>query len=175
MPVDHRLVDDLEAAEPRVTGEPRQPRAREAPIDERVSRVDLARLADANRGLILERRGGYPVGLQQDAPVLVEAAAEDPEQAERVLYSVQDPEAEDQVEQLVEPVEVEGVEAPVFDLGPEQGGDRAKTLAALELDAPPGPHPLAVLLVVDRDDAAGAARLGEKGVEAVEGADVEDA
>ena len=92
-----------------------------------------------------------------------------------MLNPVQDAEAEDQVEALVELVEVEGVQATIGDPRAEQRRDRPETLATDELGPPAGAHPVAVLLGVDRDDASRTARLREEGVEAVEGADVEDA
>ena len=67
---------------------------------------------------------------------------------------MQEPEAEDQIELLVELVEVECVEAQVLDVRVEQLGDRPEALAALELDAPPRADPVAVLLVVDGDHAS---------------------
>src|SRR5438309_7215055 len=53
--------------------------------------------------------------------------------------------------------------------------DGAEALPAFQLDAPPGSDPKPVLLVVHRHDPLGPSALGEEGVEAVEGADVEHA
>ena len=50
-----------------------------------------------------------------------------------------------------------------------------EALATLKLDAPSSEHPLAVLLVVDRDHALRAPSLGQEGVEAVERPHVEHA
>ena len=88
---------------------------------------------------------------------------------------MQDPEAEDEVERLLELVEIEGVETAVLDLRAEQLPDRREALASLKLDTPARLDPRSVLLVVDRDDPPRAARLGEERVEAVKGADVEHA
>src|SRR6476659_6023726 len=88
---------------------------------------------------------------------------------------MQEPEAEDHVEELVELIEVEGVQASIRHLRPKQLPDRPKSLAALQLDAPPGRDPFAVLLVVDRQHPRGPASLRQERVEAVKRPDVQHA
>ncbi len=88
---------------------------------------------------------------------------------------MQDPEAEDEIERLVELSELERVEAAIVDPRADQSMNRLKSLAAFELDAPARGDPLDVLLVVDGNDALGTPRFGEEGVKAVERAYVENA
>ena len=88
---------------------------------------------------------------------------------------MQDAEADDEVECFVELIQIEGVETAVLNLRVEQLPNRHEPLTSVELNTPArfDPHP--VLLVVDGGDPPCAARLGEKRVEAVEGADVQHA
>ncbi len=53
--------------------------------------------------------------------------------------------------------------------------DGSEPLSALELNAPPGGDPEPILFVVHRHYPLGPPPLGEKGIEAVEAADVEHA
>ena len=70
---------------------------------------------------------------------------------------------------------LERLHTAVFDARAEQLGDRAETLAALQLTAPARSHPLDVLLAVDGEHPLRPARLGDEGIEAVKGAHVKDA
>ena len=85
------------------------------------------------------------------------------------------PEAEHDVEGLVEAADRERVESPVLDRAIPAAVGPLEARRGLELHAEAPTHPIDVLLVVDRDDAAGSARLGQECVEAVEAPDVEDA
>jgi hypothetical protein len=88
---------------------------------------------------------------------------------------MQDAEAQNDIEPFVELADIERVHAAVDDLGGDQVSDRVKACPAVELDAKAGLYPVDVLLVVDGDHAPRLLGLGEKAVEAVERADVEDA
>jgi hypothetical protein len=113
-----------------------------------------------------------PVGLDQQASARRQQRSQTPQQPQRVLDPVQDPEAEHNVEALRGAVQRERVAAAVLHARTEQLGDCREALASLQLDPPGRPHPRYVLLVVD-EYVRRAAVLGEERVEAVERADVE--
>src|SRR5579875_3968105 len=115
------------------------------------------------------------MGLDQDHATLAQPPTQRPQQPERILDAVQDPEAVDEIEALVELIKRERVHPAVLDARVQQTLDRADPLAALELDAPARGNPVTVLLVVDREHPPRAPTLGEECVEAVEGANIEHA
>lgn len=86
---------------------------------------------------------------------------------------MQDPEAQDDVEALVDLAQREGVEPAVLGPGAGQLSDRAKARAADQLASPPGPNPVDVLLVVDGQHPTRPPGLGQERVEPVERSHVE--
>jgi hypothetical protein len=171
--VDLDLLDHLDRAQPGKARESPQTLGGEAPVDEVVAGVDVARPVDLDRGRVLVERG--PVGLEDDLAVGLEHGGQRAEDRDRVAHAMQHAEAEHHVEALVELADVERVEHPVVDLRGEQLMDRVEPGRRRELESEATADPVDVLLVVDRDDPAGAARLGQERVEAVEAADVQDA
>ena len=119
MAVDHRCFDQLEALEARMAGHRVQSRGGEAPVNEVIVGIDLSCLGDVNRRRGIESPIRRPVSLEQHLSAGREAPPKSLEQAHRVLYPVENPEAEDEIERLTELVQIECVEAVVVDLGVE--------------------------------------------------------
>ena len=157
----------------RMPGDCVQARGSESPVDEVIAGVDLSGLRNVHSGRRLEAAVRRSMGLQQHTPAVSHPAPQYPQQSQRILDSVQDPKAEHEIEGLVEVVEVVCIETVVLHLGVEQAADGGESLASLELHAEARADPLHVLLVVDRHHPSSSAGLGQKGVEPVEGADVE--
>ena len=88
---------------------------------------------------------------------------------------MQDAEAVDEVEALLEPGERERVHPAVLDGRAQQAMDGSEALPALQLDAPPRRDQQPILLVIHRHNPLGSPALGEEGIETVEAADVKDA
>ena len=173
MTVDLHLIDDLDRPQPREPRDPAQAFGREAPIDEVIAGVDVSGAVDLDRGsVVVERRA---VGLEDDLAAGLEHAGQGAEDGDRVADPVQHPEAEHHVEALAELADGERVELAVVDLRVEQPVDGVEARRGRDLEPEASADPIDVLLIVDRDDAAGAARLGEERVEAVEAPDVQDA
>src|SRR5262245_40882650 len=158
--VDHGCVVKLHLAVASVSGQAVEAPGRELPEHVRVALVHLARLGDAHGAVLGAVVARDAVRLEQDPAAVGESLTQQAQHPERVLDAVQDPEAVDEVEPLVELVHVERVQHPVLDIGVEEVLDRAEPLAALELNVPAALHPLDVLLVVDREHAIGATILG---------------
>src|ERR1700754_3514198 len=119
MPGALRFVEKLNPAEAGVVAEPGQGLAGEFPEDELVVGVDLAGIGNVDHASRRLLPALDAVGLDEDPPALVDAIAQRPQQAERVLDPVQDAEAEDQVEALLDPIELERVEPAILDLRSE--------------------------------------------------------
>src|SRR6185503_4653694 len=146
-----------------------------APVHVVIASVDLASPVGLDRRLRPTGPVRHAVGLEEHPPARREAPSKDLEQSQWAVDPVQDSEADDEVELLLEPIEAEGVETAVLNVRVEQLRNRGEALTTLELNTPSrfDPHP--VLLVVDGDDALCATRLGQECIEAVEGADVQHA
>ena len=115
-----------------------------------------------------------PAVLDEQSPTRSELSGQHLEQPERIIDAMQDAEAEDEVEALLDVRHVECVHAPILDPGFEQRTDGVERLSAsLKLDAPAVLDPVFVLLIVDGQHARRPAMLGKVAVEAVERAHIE--
>jgi hypothetical protein len=81
--------------------------------------------------------GAHAIGLEDDPPGGREAPAQHPEKRQRRLDAMQDTDAQDDVERLPKPLDIERVQTAVVDPRAQQLGDRPKPGAGLEVD--PGP------------------------------------
>jgi hypothetical protein len=138
----------------------------ESPVDEVVASVDVAGLANLDRGLVAGQP--RPVRLEHDLSAGFEHVYQRAQQRDGVGYATQDAEAQHDVEALAEIADLERVHAPILDRRARRVRDRAQGGAAFEVDGESRVHPFDVLLDGDGDGAPGAATLGEEAVEAVE-------
>src|SRR5438105_530800 len=175
MPVDDRCRVQFEARPVGQCGEVGERAARELPVDEAVVRVDGAWRGSAQGAVFTAAVVAHTVRLDQYPAAFGKPADENAEEPEWILDSVQDPEAEDEVEALRAAGEDRGVRALVFDLRAQQSVDRVEALATFELHLPAVPHPVNVLLVVDRKHSPRSPCLGQEAVETVERPDIENA
>src|SRR5680860_1795474 len=100
MPVDQRRREQFEARTVGEGGEVGERTGRELPVDEAVVRVDGAWRENVHGAVFTAAVIEHAVRLDQYAATLSKPAGENAEQAEWILDSVQDPEAEDEVEAL---------------------------------------------------------------------------
>ena len=149
MVVDDRHVDDLQSAESGVLTEAPKAAAAELPEDELVVGVDPAGIGNAEHALVGSAVARHSMGLNENASTLLQAIPEAAQQAERVTDPMQDPEAKDEVEALIQVVQFERVGTPVLDARVDQGRDRAESLTPAQRNIPARLDPLDVLLVVD--------------------------
>src|SRR6266496_4469110 len=174
MPIDDRCRVQFEARPVGQGGEVGERAARELPVDEAILRVDGARRR-AQGAVLAAAMVAHTVRLDQYPATFGKPAGENAEKPEWILDSVQDPEAEDEVEALPHVVESVGIRASVLDPGAQQSVDRVEALATFEFHLPAVPHPVNVLLVVDRKYSLRSPCLGEEAVETVERSDIEHA
>src|SRR5438445_2069932 len=175
MPVDDWCRVQFEAGRVGQAGEVGERAARELPVDEAVVRVDGAWRGSPQGAVFTSAVVAHTVRLDQYPAAFGKPAGENAEEPEWILDSVQDPETEDEVEALCAAGEDRGVRALVLDLRAQQTVDRVEALSTFELHPPTVPHPVNVLLVVDRKHSPRATCLGQEAVETVERSHIENA
>src|SRR5205823_1392222 len=175
MPVDDWCRVQFEARAVGQGGEVGERAARELPVDEAILRVDGAWRGRPRGAVFTAAVVAHTVRLDQYPAAFGKPAEENAEEPEWILDSVQDPEAEDEVEALCAAGEDRGIRTLVLDPGAQQTVDRVEALSTFELHPPAVQYPVNVLLVVDRKHSFRATRLGEEAVETVERSDIENA
>ena len=121
------------------------------------------------------RRSVTPCVSSSTSPPGSEPSSHHLEQPQRIPDPMDDSAAKDQIELLPERIEVVRVESRVDDVRVEQLGDRLEPCAALALESRIGSGPTRRTARCRPPRHDGAPGFGEKRVEAIESADVQDA